>query len=206
MIIGLTGGIATGKSIVAEILKQLGAKIIDTDLLAREVTEVGTPGWYEILGVWGKEILNSDNTINRKKLAQIVFSNPAELKKLNQITHPKIFEKLKEKIKSYSEKDIIVIVIPLLIETGTQDFVDEIWVVVASEEKQIERLKERDGLSEEEALLRIRNQLPNEEKIKYATRVIDNNSSIDETEKQVRKYFEEVKKRIESLNFPESSD
>lgn len=200
MIIGLTGGIATGKSIVAEMLEQLGAKIIDTDTLAREVTEVGTEGWYEILGVWGKEILNPDNTINRKKLAQIVFSNPAELKKLNQITHPKIFEKLKEKIKNYDMKDIIVIVIPLLIETGTQDFVDEVWVVVASEEKQIERLKERDGLSEEEALLRIKNQLPNEEKIKYATRVIDNNSSIEETEKQVRKYFEEVKKKIENLN------
>jgi dephospho-CoA kinase len=195
MIIGLTGGIATGKSLVAEMLKEMGAKIIDTDQLSREITEVGSPVWYEILGVWGKEILNPDNTINRKKLAEIVFSNPLELKKLNQITHPKIFEKLKEKIKNYTEKDIVVVVIPLLIETGTQDFVDEVWVVVASEENQIKRLIERDNMSKEEAILRIKTQLPNEEKIKYAHRVIENNSTIEFLKEQVKYCFEELKKK-----------
>jgi dephospho-CoA kinase len=176
-------------------LKEMGAKIIDTDQLSREITEVGSPVWYEILGVWGKEILNPDNTINRKKLAEIVFSNPLELKKLNQITHPKIFEKLKEKIKNYTEKDIVVVVIPLLIETGTQDFVDEVWVVVASEENQIKRLIERDNMSKEEAILRIKTQLPNEEKIKYAHRVIENNSTIEFLKEQVKYCFEELKKK-----------
>lgn len=198
MIIGLTGGIATGKSIVAEMLKEMGANIIDTDEISREVTQVGAPAWHEILGIWGKEILNPDNTINRKKLAEIVFASPQDLRKLNQITHPKIFEKLKERIKNYSERDITVVVIPLLIETGTQDFVDEIWLVISSQEMQIERLVKRDKITAESAQMRIKNQLPNEEKIKYANRIIDNNLSIEETKKQVRDFFEDLKGKLKT--------
>lgn len=200
MIVGLTGGIATGKSTVAQMFGELGAYVIDFDALARQVVEPGEPAWREIVDHFGQEILNPDQTINRQKLGRLVFDDPEKLKKLNQIVHPRVFEedqKITQKIKQKDPRAVIIKEVPLLLETGAARMVDKVVVVYASPEEQIKRLSAR-GLSREEAVKRIKAQAPLDQKVQMADYVIYNSGSINETRHQVKKIYEELLKLASS--------
>ncbi|OPY58097.1 MAG: Dephospho-CoA kinase [Pelotomaculum sp. PtaU1.Bin035] len=197
--IGLTGNIGSGKSTVARYLESLGAIVIDADQVAREVVTPGTPAMAEIVENFGPDILNSNGSLDRKKLGSIVFSDPRAMARLNKITHPRIVEAInlemqKTNLSPGSRNKLLVIEAPLLIEVGLYKGVDEIWVVIVNENKQIERLGERDGLSSKEARLRIAAQMSQEEKQKYARRVIDNSGSREDTIKQVDRCLADIRK------------
>jgi dephospho-CoA kinase len=195
IIIGLTGGISSGKSTVSAILKELGAYIIDADAIAREVVMPGRPAWQEIIYVFGAKILQEDGQINRKELADIVFQDEEARRKLNEITHPRISEERQRIIAEIAAKDakaVIVFDVPLLIETGMYKEVDEVWLVALPEELQIKRLINRDKVSKEEALRRISSQMPLGEKKKYAHHIIDTSGSRIDTIKQVHKLWNQL--------------
>lgn len=195
LVVGLTGGIASGKSTVSQYLRELGAIIIDADALAKELVLPHSCAWREIVAHFGKDILNEDGSLKRKKLGEIIFQSPNERKVLNQILHPRIIEKTEELIKQYRQKEnipLLVVDAPLLIETGMTNMVDEVWVVAIAEELQLKRLSERDNLSEQEAQRRLDAQLPFTEKVKYAQRVIDNSGEIEETREKVRSLWNKV--------------
>ncbi|MDF9408575.1 dephospho-CoA kinase [Pelotomaculum isophthalicicum JI] len=198
LVIGLTGNIGSGKSTVSRYLESLGSVVIDADQVAREIVQPGTPALAEIVKVFGPGVLNSDGTLDRKKTSSIVFTDPDALAKLNAITHPRIVEAIEsEKIKFNNLPDsrdrLLVIDAPLLIEVGLHKSVDEIWVVKVDAQKQVERLIERDGLSDEEARKRVAAQMPQVEKLKYARRVIDNNGSPEETKRQIDQHLADLK-------------
>lgn len=187
MIIGLTGGIASGKSTVSKMLKDLGAHIIDADIIARKVVEKGQKAYNRIVQSFGVEILQQNGELNRKKLGNIVFSDKTKLDLLNRITHPEIISSIAEEIAIAKAKGykIIVLDAAMLLELGLQDTVDLVWLVVVSQEIQIKRLMERDKLSLEEAECRINSQFKNEEKIKYADEIINNEKNIEEVKEEV---------------------
>jgi len=198
MLIGLTGGIASGKSLVAGELKRLGAYLIDADEIAREVVKRGLPAYSEIVKEFGEKILNPDKTINRKELGRIVFSNPELRKRLEQITHPRIRKKIEAEIsaiKAKNPKAVIVVDAALLIEGGLYKKMDKVIVVCADEKTQIKRLTERDGLAIEDAKNRIASQMPLKEKRRYADFVIENveGKSREEVKEEVKKIFETIK-------------
>jgi len=187
IIVGLTGSVGTGKSTVANFFQELGAYVIDWDELARDVVQPHSKAWKEIVEYFGKDILNEDLTINRQKLAEIVFSDKKKLEKLNQIVHPEVFkedERIADEIKNLDPDALIVKDIPLLFELTRPIFVDRIVVVTASEQTQLRRLVEK-GMSREDAQNRIKSQFPLKEKTKSADFVINNDGSLEETRKQV---------------------
>ena len=191
IIVGLTGSVGTGKSTVAKIFRELGAYVIDWDELAREVIRPHLKAWKEIVGYFGKGILRDDLTINRQKLANIVFSNKEKLAKLNQIVHPEVFEedeRITNDIKSRDPNALIIKDIPLLFELSRPIFVDKIIVVSASEQTQLRRSEEK-GMSREDAQRRIESQLPLEGKIKSANFVINNDGPLEETKRQVEEIY-----------------
>lgn len=191
-VIGVTGGIGSGKSTVSRILYDLGARVIDADLIAREVTSKSGKAYEEILDYFGREILDEKENIDRKKLAGIVFKHFDKLKVLNRITHKYITEnilKTLERLKNDDESDVVVIDAPIPIEHGFIDVTDEIWVVTADIETRVKRIMERNGFTREEALNRINSQWKNEDYLKIADEVIYNNGSIEELEKTVVKLF-----------------
>ncbi|UMZ72564.1 dephospho-CoA kinase [Natranaerofaba carboxydovora] len=190
MLIGLTGGIASGKSLVATILSELGAKIIDADLIAKQFTSPGSTILFEIWEEFGDEVMTPDKTLDREKLGNIVFSSPEKKKKLESILHPYIITEIKRKANEFKETDpntIVVVDVPLLFEVGLDSLFDYVWVVWVDEETQLERLKMRDNLEEKGALDRIRAQMDLDEKAKKADIVINNTGCHDETRKQVEK-------------------
>jgi len=191
-VIGLTGGIASGKSTVARILERLGAKVIDADAIAREVVAPGEPAYDAIIAEFGPGILNADGAINRPALARIVFADPETLKRLELITHPAIGHRAEEKLAELRRLLVPVAfyMAPLLIEAGAASRVDEIWVVYADGVTQLERLTKRDGMTREEALLRIAAQMPMDEKKSRGSVVIDNRGTLEETERQVLEIWE----------------
>lgn len=194
-IIGLTGGIASGKSTVSRILKDLGAVIIDADETAHSVIEPNKPAWRDIVQNFGEGILNPDMTINRDKLGEIVFQNPEQLDRLNHITHPRIMESLKDnfqRIKTNSPNAIVVLEVPLLYETFMDRMCDKVWVVWVDRETQIKRLIGRNNYSEEEAIRRIDSQIPLDEKARRADLVIDNRGTVEETISSAAKYFNDI--------------
>lgn len=196
-IIGLTGGIASGKSTVSNILKFMGFNVIDADVISREVVEIGKPAYFEIIEHFGRDIIDEDGNINRKKLGSIIFNDDNEREKLNLIVHPYIFAAIKDYIEKDSESKIIFVDIPLLIEVlDDLQFhgihFDEIWLVYVDEEIQLKRLMERDSIGKEEAIKRIEAQMPMCLKKKYATRIIDNSGEKNELERKVKKLVEEV--------------
>ncbi|CUH95567.1 hypothetical protein P22_1638 [Propionispora sp. 2/2-37] len=184
-IIGLTGGIASGKSTVSTILKENGCRIIDADRIAHQVMEEGKPVWQKIVERFGSEILLADRSINRKKLGDAVFNDSALRTWLNHVTHPAIREEINRQIAKAGQEgcSVVVLDIPLLIEAGWQEAVDELWVVYVNRENQIRRLMARSGLTREQALQRIDAQMSLEEKRNYADVLIDNNTD-KETMKQ----------------------
>jgi dephospho-CoA kinase len=194
-IIGLTGNIASGKTEVANIFKELGAKVIDADKIAREVVEPGEIAWKEIIEEFGNNILNTDGSINRKKLGEIVFNDDTKREQLNRITHPRIMTKLKELIDKYKKENgnLVIVEAALIVEKGgLLNLLDELIVVVTDEETQVERIMKRDGLRRDEALSRIKSQMPISEKTKQATHVIDNSGSLGESRKQVEEVWEKI--------------
>ncbi len=194
--VGLTGGVASGKSVVSQILKEEGAYVIDADQIARELVQPRTPSWKELIKVFGKEILQKDGSIDRKKLAAKVFSNPQQRDQLNRILHPRVKKEMGRRMKAIGQKDpeaIVVIDAPLLIETGDHREMDKVIVVLSTEEQQIERLKERQGMDPEEARRIIASQIATEQKLKVADFVIRNEGSLEETVKRAKEVFQELK-------------
>lgn len=190
-VIGLTGGIGTGKSTVSKFLAELGAVVIDADKVGHEVFRPGTEGWDDVVATFGKEVLNTAGEIDRKKLGAIVFNNPEALQKLNQIVHPRAYDLVKSRLDEYRQRGagVVVVEVILLIEAGWTDLVDEVWVVVASEDTVVKRLKQQRGMSEEEILTRIHSQLSTEERVKHADVVINNDGDIDEVKAKVKELW-----------------
>lgn len=198
-IIGLTGGIASGKSTVSRILKDLGGIIIDADETAHSVIEPHKPAWKDIVENFGQEILNPDMTINRDRLGEIVFLDPEQLDRLNHITHPRIMESLKDefqRIKTSSPDAIVVLEVPLLYETFMDRMCDEVWVVWVDRETQLKRLIGRNNYSEAEAIRRIDSQIPLDEKARRADVVIDNRGTVEETISSATKYFNAILTKV----------
>ncbi len=187
LIIGLTGSIASGKSTVAKMLEEVGLPIVDADLVARIVVEPGTPTLEKISEVFGKEVLLENGELNREKLGEIIFHNPAKRVELNSIMHPAIRQEMLRQRDELTEagEPHIVMDIPLLFESHLQHFVEKILVVSVTEENQLTRLMERNHLSKEEALARIATQLPLSEKEKGADAVIYNNRDLENTRTQL---------------------
>jgi dephospho-CoA kinase len=187
LIIGLTGGIASGKSTVAKMLLELGIPVIDADQIAREVVEVGEEAYLQIVKEFGEEILQEDRTIDRGKLGSIVFYDKEKRQRLNSIVHPAVRKKMLMQKDQYirSGENTIVLDIPLLFESNLTHLVDKIIVVYVDEHIQLQRLMARNGLSKEEAEARVQAQMPLIEKVSKADAVINNNSTIEETKQQL---------------------
>lgn len=194
MKIGLTGGIASGKSTVASILKSLGVKLIHGDKIAHELMKPGERLWEKVIDCFGEEILEPNGRhIDRDKLGDIIFNNPDKKEDLDECTHYAIACEIKSRLDKLAESHKLVAAdVPLLIEMGMVDYFDEVWLVYIEDEVQIKRLKERDGIDREAALKKIESQLPFADKKESADRVIDNNGSKEELEEQVKKIVEEV--------------
>lgn len=197
MIIGITGGIASGKSTVSSILIDKGFIVIDLDIISREVVEPGQPAYEELVVYFGNIILNEDGSINRRLLGDMVFSDEDLLKVLNNITHPYIFRKLLKEINEECTNNIKFVDIPLLFEKYDElikqgIIFDEIWLVYTDEETQLERLMMRNNLNEKQAIDRINSQMPLIEKKKKATRIIDNNGDITQLYRTVVELLNEL--------------
>jgi len=186
-VVGLTGGIGSGKSTVARMLADLGAKVVDADALARRAVEPGEPAWRDIVAEFGEDVLLPDRTIDRKKLGDIVFGDEIKRRRLNAITHPRIAAASQAEIGAHRAAGVPIVILEaaLLVENGIHRGLDGLIVVAASPETQLRRLVARDGLSEDAARARIAAQLPLEEKVAAATHVVDNSGSLEETRRQV---------------------
>ena len=187
-VIGLTGGVGSGKSLVTDYLISRGIAVIDADLLAHEVVRVGEPAYKEIVDEFGIEMLHDDGTLNRKRLGDLVFCDEERRKKLESIIHPRVYEKAWEaigRLQKENDHALIVFSVPLLFETGHDKDVDKVIVVYADEEVMIERLIKRDGFSLEEAWKRLAAQMPIAKKKSAADFVINNTGIIRETLQQV---------------------
>lgn len=197
LIVGLTGGVASGKTTVSHLFREEGAYLINADQIARELVKPHTPGWKELKRVFGREISQKDGSINRKKLAARVFSDPEQRNILNQILHPRIKKEIGRQLQAIGQKDteaIVVIDAALLVETGDYREMDKVIVVTSTERQQIERLKEREGADPEEAQRILTSQIATEEKLKVADFVIQNEGSLEETRRRAKEVFQELRK------------
>lgn len=191
-IIGLTGGIASGKSTVSKMLKKLGAAVIDADRIARMVVEPGQQALENIVNQFGNGVLFSDGTLDRKALGKIVFGEPEKIKILNEITHPEIRKlicRYIDDIKSSTMHKVVIIDAALLLESGMNELADEVWLVYVDYDTQVKRLMKRDNITAAEADARIKTQMPVEDKIKQSDRIIDNTKDIIYTEQQIEKLW-----------------
>ena len=176
ILVGLTGGVATGKSTVARMFKQCGAAVINADLLARQVVEPGKPAWREIVKLFGKIVLNPDHSLDRQALGSIVFHNPKKRRQLERIIHPRVAreqQRLVRRIAKGKPRAVVIYEVPLLFEAGVDTRVDKIIVVTADRKTQIARLKKRNGLTRAEAIRRISSQMPLAKKIQRADHVLN---------------------------------
>ena len=197
LLLGVTGGIATGKTVVSEMLEEMGAPIIDFDIIARQVVEPGKPALEEIVVYFGEQVLQEDGNLDRKKISDIVFRDIEKRKKLEGFTHPRISEEFIRQVNEITNSDpdaIIQVAVPLLIELNLQYRFHKILVVYAPREMQIERLMKRDGITREAAANMLKAQLPIDKKVEYADFVIHNEGSLEETRKQVKDLWELLKK------------
>ncbi len=198
MKIGLTGGIASGKSTVAELLRKKGVKVLDADKIAHQLMTPETEMGQEVVEYFGEDILLSSTEIDREQLGKIVFNDEIAREKLDEITHPYIIAELNRKMEAILEvNDIVVAEVALLIEADMGDLFDEIWVVYADKEAQIERLIKRSGYKRERAEAQVEAQLSLQEKVKYADRVISNNGSWKNLTKKVDGIWQEIEGGIE---------
>ena len=196
--LGVTGGIASGKSTVSEMLGNLGSPLIDFDLIARQVVEPGTPGLAKIVEYFGSQVLDDDGALDRKKMSDIVFGDMEKRKKLESFTHPPIYEAFFEQVAEITKKDpeaIIQVAIPLLIELNLQYLFDKLLVIHVPAQVQIERLAIRDDISEEDAANILKAQLPIDEKLQFADFVVDNTKDLEHTRQQIEAIWEQLLKR-----------
>jgi dephospho-CoA kinase len=195
LLVGVTGGIATGKSVVASMLEEMGAPMIDFDLLARRVVEPDKPAWRDIVAYFGEQALKEDQTLDRESVAKIVFADREKRRMLESFTHPRIREEFVAEVRWIREQDpdaIVQAVVPLLIESNLQSVFDHLVVVHAPADVQIVRLMERDDLTREGAEARLRAQIPIDEKAGHADTVIDNSGSLENTRRQVGELWERL--------------
>jgi dephospho-CoA kinase len=192
LLVGLTGGIATGKSTVSEMLRRIGAEVIDADVLAREVVEPGRPAFVASVAEFGREVLHPDGTLDRAKLGAIVFADPAKRKRLEAITHPAIRERFAERLVELEARGFDGLVFfdaAVIVESGGYKTLDRLVVVVTDEATEQARLMARDGIGRAEALQKIRSQMPVADKAKLAHYVIDNTGDRAATEAQARAVY-----------------
>lgn len=203
LIAGLTGSIATGKSTVSAILKDLGAFIVDADLAAREVVLPGMPAWEEIVRIFGRDILQETGEIHRERLGDLVFNDAKMRAMLEAVVHPEVMRVMDEQISTIragSSDAVVILDVPLLIETGMHRGVSEVIVVYCPEDQQMRRLMVRDRIGREEALARIRAQLSIEEKRRHASLIIDNSTTVDNTRRQVQDVFATLREKASGLD------
>ncbi|MBM2825194.1 MAG: dephospho-CoA kinase [Dehalococcoidales bacterium] len=193
-VIGLTGGIGSGKSTVAQYLGEMGAVLIDADKVGHEAFKPGTPAWKDVVATFGREILTPGGEIDRKELGKIVFSDPQALSRLNGIMHPRIYEMAKARIEEYRRQGVGVVVLEaaILIEAGWDTLVDQVWVAVADELAVMARLQKQRQLNEAQTQARIRAQLSNDERIKHADVVINNDGEPDELKAKVKQLWDKL--------------
>ncbi len=198
LLAGLTGGIATGKSTVSRLFVECGARLIDADVLAREVVAPGRPAPQQIVESFGREVLRPDGTLDRDRLGKAVFGDPAQLEKLNAIVHPYVAVAQEQRSREIAGKEphaVIVYDAALLIEAGAHKRMDKIIVVTADEQTQLARLKARDHLSAEEAGRRIATQMPLTDKVKLADYVIDGTLPMEQLGKEVQRIHDDLKRQ-----------
>lgn len=192
ILVGLTGGVATGKSTVAKMFKQCGAAVINADLLARQVVEPGKPAWRAIVKLFGKTVLNQDRSLDRQALGSIIFHNPKKRRQLERIIHPRVAREQARLTKAITRKDpnaVVIYEVPLLFEAGVDKRVDKIIVVTADRNIQIVRLKKRNGLSRAEAIRRIRSQMPLAKKTQQADHLLNGTLPRPSLRRQVGQLF-----------------
>jgi len=197
VLLGVTGGIAGGKTTVSNMLQELGAPIIDFDLIARQVVEPGTPGYAHIVEYFGRQVLQPDGGLDRKKLSKIVFGDMEKRKKLESFTHPPIYEEFFRQVEAITAEDpqaIIQVVIPLLVELNLQYLFDRILVVYIPPSEQIERLAKRDGISRDEAATILKAQLSIDDKLSFASYVVNNEKDLVETRRQVAAVWADLRR------------
>lgn len=198
-IIGLTGGIGSGKSTVGAMLADLGAIVIDADQVAREIVEPGQAALTEIVNYFGDDVLLPDGSLDRKRLGAIIFADEQKRQVLNQITHPAIKDAINQKLEQITREKsgaVVVIEAPLLIEAGMVDMVDEVWLVTVEPEVQVKRVMERDGLDYDAAWQRVRSQSPSSDKIAYSNVVISTGQSIKELHREIQKHWTRLKSKL----------
>jgi dephospho-CoA kinase len=196
ILVGLTGGIATGKSTVAKMFERCGAHTIDADILARQAVEPGKPAWRAIVRSFGKAVLNADRTLNRAALGQIVFRDKTKLRRLERLIHPHVArmqERITKTIARKHPKAVILYEAPLLFEAGVDRRMDLVVVVTADRRTQIARLKARNGFSRSEALRRIQSQIPIKQKVAAADYVLDGTTPRTRLLSQVRRLYRELR-------------
>lgn len=193
--IGLTGGIASGKSTVAKFLQEMGLPVINLDQISREIVAKGTPGYREVLRAFGQAIVDPETKeLNRKALGQIIFNDATSRKRLEEITHPLIRKRMEEKIQelAVAGQKVVVVEVPLLIESEMMDLFDQVWLVFVEEATQIERLKLRDDLADEGAWARLNAQMPLREKKPFADQIIHNTGQVEDLKAQLDKLRREL--------------
>lgn len=207
VVVGLTGNIGSGKSTVSRRLAQLGAQVIDADLVARDVVAPGTEGLARIISEFGTEVLNEKGELDRAGMASIVFKNAEARARLESIIHPEVNRVVDSCISEYRKgrrsPPALVIEVPLLIESGMDSMVDEIWVVTTDPESQVKRVMARSGLSREDVLKRIKAQMSQEEKCRYAHRIIDNSGPLENTHSQVDSIWNQITRKNDPDTKPE---
>ena len=192
MVIGLTGGIASGKSTVSGFFARCGAVVVDADAIAHRVMARGMPAWQAVVDHFGEAILDGRGGIDRERLGEVVFNDVRQKERLEVIVHPFVFEAMAREVAAAEKRQpgvLVVLDVPLLLETGMREGLDEIVVVYVPESVQIQRLTARDGLTEPQARARVAAQMPIEQKRQLADVVIDNTGSLDKTRRQVQAYY-----------------
>jgi dephospho-CoA kinase len=192
LLVGLTGGMGSGKTLAASFFKDLGAYVLDADLICRKLVEPEQPAWREISDTFGKEIFTASGCLDRKKLADIVFNDPEKKSMLEGILHPKVFEfevQEYEAIRKKHPNAVVLVDAALLIESGNYKKMDKIIIINLDEKSQINRILGRSDISQEEVIARIKNQMPNEEKVRYADFVLENSSDKDSLRSKVRDIY-----------------
>jgi dephospho-CoA kinase len=192
LVIGLTGSIGTGKSEAARQLEALGASVISADQVGHEAYTPNTEAWEQVVATFGRDILQEDSEIDRRKLGAIVFSDPGQLEKLNAIMHPRMARMVADKIEVLRGQgvDVVVVEAALLFEAGWDSLVEEVWVTDSPEDIVIGRLKERNGLSEEEAHKRIHSQMDRAERLERSDVVIDNSGDMAGLESAIKELWD----------------
>lgn len=191
IVIGLTGGIGSGKSEVSRMLKELGAEIIDADRVGHEAYLPHTETWKEVVAAFGQDILQPNSEVDRRKLGAIVFSDPNQLARLNSIMHPRMYRMMEERLTGMRAQGIQVAVLEaaILIEAGWTPLVSEVWVTTAQEDVVVERINRRNNLPREEIQRRIRSQMSPEERAKHASAIIENNHGLEQLRQRVQELW-----------------